>query len=1485
MDDNAYEDGGAAKSTSPTSTPTSDLIADDDDEVEFVSHVPAPRPGAAGAGAGAQRSGGNYAPAPSSAARMKRRPEDDAAAVDEDGISGSGAKVPRQRSPGQAGDGGETGLLAGLGAGASLATTRSSMTPAATAFDPNRGAGAGSGAVAAAPAGDTVARKPAAIPLVFDPRFAKPSSGQRGDKARGGLDETAGQGAHILGTLNFTSSDDDEDVDDDDDVAGPRGEDADDDDGGSDEDRDDDRHGGDHHAHNYQAADEDEDNAVAIKPRKPCAWPTPDSFVKSTSRSERGGKAGVNKGTKAVKGAGARPVGVAESPLRRVTSNNGSANGSGQTFSAPGAGVGASSSSSSAAAGPAAASSSQPVPSWDGVVNPPPPASWPQPSSWVIFSDLHVTHRSKTVCLGVLDLVYEAAESRSAGIIFLGDFWDRRGQLLVSLLNSIQERLRPEKWAIPTILLVGNHDQVELGGVENALRPLAACNREWIHLVEAPMVWGGALWLPYRRRPQELREILTQLHRRSNAEGHHLHAVFAHADIVGARMSGSMRATIGLGRDEFPAGLPVYTGHYHGPQTLPASAVVGAAGSITYVGSPYQVTAAEAGERKRLHVLRSGDWKAIAEVAIDVGPRHFTMQGPTAAPPVGLRAGDRLVWTVDSLPAKFARRAFDAVVDELRSRRQVVVTVNVARARSAAGAGDHAAVVLSDTSPRGILQQYAASQAGVAAGIDNDVIEKALEFVDGGDGAGTGAGARSGSAAGASHTWISIDSVTLEGYGPFKEKVTYNLRERGLVVLTGDNGAEAATDSNGSGKTSLAYSALWAFGASMQARGGAGALNNSLQIHDDAADATVTVAGRAGSTSASASPFEVVRTVAKKGSSKAVTWKGEIAKSSVKDADAHQRKFLPDVDTLEAAAFFRDSNVTGLLDLNDTEFKKRLETALQLNVWEMALKAVKARERESKEQLVRQEERVEMFQQRADEADAEVGAASDALAAGEANKAATLPLAQQLLRKLSGIVSGLNRLQNSFKTVSTQRIVDADKASEQVGREADAHPEVVAAAKQWKAMLQEVDDASEALGEHKDALTAARTTHDISLAKQQQFVRVMRTTATSGGASGPTCDTCGQTIDAAHAKSHKATLQAAAAEAEAAVAAAKRVWDSANATLKSAEERCTAAKQKLDQTRNRVASEVRQRLKDSRDRDLQQAASIRITEALAVGRGSLTAGAAEPAFDFDHRKDPADSGAAPSLSDGLDLSAADGLLQRCQQTDAAAKRAMYSYNRAVIDADAAEKTLKKAKSGFDKASTALTKENDALKQLSEEQELLARVKEVLGPKGVTGFAVSSVLRNLEDRSNEILESLCGGELQLELSASQDMNKIQKRVLVRTANGDSIERDLAGLSAGERRRVGLALTIAFVALLRDRGTMQCELLVLDEALQHLDQRGVRCVLDFLSRWTRGSDGGKAGPSTVIITSQRFEAVVDLAGAVDKVVKRNGISKIEHDPGTI
>eukprot|EP00983_Pelagomonas_calceolata_P069198 1150286-Pelagomonas_calceolata.AAC.12 len=68
------------------------------------------------------------------------------------------------------------------------------------------------------------------------------------------------------------------------------------------------------------------------------------------------------------------------------------------------------------------------------------------------------------------------------------------------------------------------------------------------------------------------------------------------------------------------------------------------------------------------------------------------------------------------------------------------------------------------------------------------------------------------------------------------------------------------------------------------------------------------------------------------------------------------------------------------------------------------------------------------------------------------------------------------------------------------------------------------------------------------------------------------------------------------------------------------------------------------------------------------------------------------------------------------------------------------------------------------------------------------------------------------------------------VKYRTPSGESRIRSLFQLSGGERRRVALALCLAFADLVKQYGRLSCNILVLDEVRCDCWSESFSCVLD-------------------------------------------------------
>lgn len=239
----------------------------------------------------------------------------------------------------------------------------------------------------------------------------------------------------------------------------------------------------------------------------------------------------------------------------------------------------------------------------------------------IVFSDLHLKEATEHICWEVLSKVEALAmKDPDQRVIFTGDWWQLRYQVSVRLLNRVHALL--QDWinlGIDVDLIPGNHDQVTVEGV-NALEILARDGVDvWTepgiaHLEEQePGCWCG--YVPYRKDPTEQTAALEAVLDALQAEGAKHPVVFGHFGVSGATMNNGHKDREGIVAGDQERYLLVL-GHYH-KFHAPTPGVV-------YVGSPYQHTFGEAGNKTGAgQVLWTPDGVTFDHVEMDVGPRHY----------------------------------------------------------------------------------------------------------------------------------------------------------------------------------------------------------------------------------------------------------------------------------------------------------------------------------------------------------------------------------------------------------------------------------------------------------------------------------------------------------------------------------------------------------------------------------------------------------------------------------------------------------------------------------------------------------------------------------------------------------------------------------------------------------------------------------------------------------------------------------------------
>ncbi|GMH49708.1 hypothetical protein TrRE_jg7430, partial [Triparma retinervis] len=229
--------------------------------------------------------------------------------------------------------------------------------------------------------------------------------------------------------------------------------------------------------------------------------------------------------------------------------------------------------------------------------------------NYLLFSDLHVSPSTLPQCLSCLSHLSAVASTRpSTAILFLGDFYHTRGSLDVRCLNAVFPVMKKIAEANQVIMIPGNHDIVDLHTRQTSLdifSTLPNCT-----VVKNPSKLHNAGLIPYLR--SGISAPLASL-----ACDPSVDTMFIHDSVVGGLLSGSARSASGIHPGAWGGwGGKVWAGHFHRPQ----DGVGG--GRVAYVGSPYQVTAGEAGERKRF-VWLDGGFKYDGEVELPRFGREY----------------------------------------------------------------------------------------------------------------------------------------------------------------------------------------------------------------------------------------------------------------------------------------------------------------------------------------------------------------------------------------------------------------------------------------------------------------------------------------------------------------------------------------------------------------------------------------------------------------------------------------------------------------------------------------------------------------------------------------------------------------------------------------------------------------------------------------------------------------------------------------------
>jgi DNA repair exonuclease SbcCD nuclease subunit len=427
---------------------------------------------------------------------------------------------------------------------------------------------------------------------------------------------------------------------------------------------------------------------------------------------------------------------------------------------------------------------------------------------WVVFTDLHCSPATLQTSMQVLDVVHSTALQCNAGVLFLGDFWHHRGTLRVDCLNAVLKAL--EAWEVPMVMIPGNHDQISLGGYDHGLTPLANAYRvfEEDHeegvagplILSHPTVFRKGLFVPHIRDIATMESVL-QSHHAKDAK-----ALFVHAEVKGALMNDLLVSTHGIPPSSFPSHKSIYSGHFHKPHTVQSSITRGrdnqsSTVSIEYLGSPYEISLAEAEQEKQLVVLDE-HWQVEQRIPLSLGRKHFKLSSweelslfhlyndTERSGKKILKKGDRVVVSLPSQWREYPRdlsniSSFNEHVQMLRSE-GVMVEVredNTCPFPTMLPINPFNDPLPEEMTPESTWRAYlkdAEKRELINEEITDILVETGLKILEEVEEDSLDRNQEE-------KFDVKLIQTTVHGFGPFRESVTYPLLDRGLVLLRGKN--------------------------------------------------------------------------------------------------------------------------------------------------------------------------------------------------------------------------------------------------------------------------------------------------------------------------------------------------------------------------------------------------------------------------------------------------------------------------------------------------------------------------------------------------------------------------------------------------------------------------------------------------------------------------------------------------------------------------
>ena len=203
----------------------------------------------------------------------------------------------------------------------------------------------------------------------------------------------------------------------------------------------------------------------------------------------------------------------------------------------------------------------------------------------VLISDIHYNSNTLQLADSAMQQAIHKARELGVPLIVAGDLHDTKAILRGECVNSmIKTFVEANRYGVEVAVLVGNHDLINEKGADHVLNFLSP----YAQIIDTPAQYLGMHFIPYQPTAEAFKAALAHV-----SEGATL---IMHQGVSGSA-AGEYAYDHSAVEKEILADYRVISGHYHRAQDIKCGRPQkGAIGLMSYIGTPYTVTFAEAND-------------------------------------------------------------------------------------------------------------------------------------------------------------------------------------------------------------------------------------------------------------------------------------------------------------------------------------------------------------------------------------------------------------------------------------------------------------------------------------------------------------------------------------------------------------------------------------------------------------------------------------------------------------------------------------------------------------------------------------------------------------------------------------------------------------------------------------------------------------------------------------------------------------------------